>query len=210
MQFKIHLQKNDKNSAINQIQAMITCLDFSPDFLSLAAHEAVACRALTVAVAALSNLLNFYSDGKSMPTTEVVVLRTMVTILTQEPGNEPEVLKFVTQAYNRASEVGPDHFFGKGEVGRRERNWFAMTSWNLGTKTGKEKNFDLCAHFLKLASGFYGFQVDGEVEGNKIMVCKSLILTVSAMIASENQRKAALPDIEVKQAVELLDRAGKV
>lgn len=210
MQFKIYLQKNDKNSGINQIQSMITCLDFSPDFLSLAAHEAVACRALTVAVAALSNLLNFYVDGKSMPTTEVIVLRTMVTILTQEPGNEPEVLKFVKQSYNRASEVGPDCFFGKGEVGRRELNWFAVTSWNLGTTAGKEKDFDLCAHFLKLASGFYGFRVDSEVEENNIMVCKSLILTVSAMIASENQRKAALPDIEVKQAVELLDRAGKV
>lgn len=210
MQFKIYLQKNDKNSSINQIQAMTTCLDFSPDFLSLAAHEAVACRALIVATAALSSLLNFYANGKSMPTPEVVVLRTLVTILTQEPGTELEVFKFVERAYNRASEVGSDCFFGKGEVGRRERNWFAVTSWNLGTKAGKKRNFELCSRFMKLASKFYGFLVDAEVEENGIMVCKSLILTVSAMIASENQMNAALLDIELKQAVELLDRAGKV
>ncbi|XP_060676382.1 TPR repeat-containing protein ZIP4-like isoform X2 [Ziziphus jujuba] len=210
LKLKIYLQKNDKNSSINQIQAMTTCLDFSLDFLSLAAHEAVACRALTVAVAALSSLLNFYANGKSMPTPEVVVLRALITILTQEPGNELEVFKFVKWAYNRASEVGSDCFFGKGEVGRRERNWFAVTSWNLGTKTGMERNFELCSHFMKLASKFYGFLADSEVEENSIMVCKSLIVTVSAMIASENQKNAALSDSEVKQVIELLDRAGKI
>lgn len=208
MQFKIYLQKKDQNGAINQIQAMTTCLDFTPDFLSLAAHEAVACRALSVAVASLSNLLSFYAPGKSMPTTEVVVLRTLVTILTQEPGNELEALKFVKRVHTRASELGPDCFFGTGEVGRRERNWFAVTSWNLGTKTGKERNYELCGEFLRLASEFYGLLVDGQVDEN--MVCNSLILSVSAIIASENQRNTTLTEIEVKQALELLDRAAKV
>lgn len=210
MQFKIYLQKNDQSGAINQIQAMTTCLDFSPDFLSLSAHEAIACHVLPVAVAALSNLLDFYVTGKSMPTTEVVVLRTLVTIISQEPNNEQEVLKFVKRAYNRASELGPDCFFGKGEVGKREWNWFAVSSWNFGIKSGKETNFQLCADFLKLASELYGLLVDGQVDENNIMVCKSIILSVSAMIASENQRKIALTDTEVKQNVELLDRAGKV
>jgi DNA-binding response OmpR family regulator len=63
---------------------------------------------------------------------------------------------------------------------------------------------------LRLSSEFYCIPVDGQVEENNVMVCKSLILTVSAMIASENQRKATLSDTEVKQAIELLDRAGKV
>ncbi|CAB4321418.1 unnamed protein product [Prunus armeniaca] len=208
LKFKIYLQKKDQNGAIDQIQAMATCLDFTPDFLSLAAHEAVACRALAVAVASLSNLLNFYAPGKSMPATEVVVLRTLVTILTQEPGNELEALKFVKRVHDRASELGSDCFFGTGEVGRRERNWFAVTSWNLGTKTGKEKNYELCGEFLRLASEFYGLLADGQAEEN--MVCKSLILSVSAIIASENQRKTTLSESEVKQALELLDRAGKI
>lgn len=210
MQFKIYLQKNDHNGAITQIQVMMACLDFTPDFLSLSAHEAIACRALPVAVASLSNLLNFYSSGKPMPTMEVVVLRTLVSILTQDPGNESEALKFLKRAHTRMSELGAECFFGKWEVGRRERNWFAVISWNFGTRSGREKKYELCTEFLRLASEFYGVLVDEQVEENDAMVCKSLILTVSAMIASEKQKKAALLDSEVKQAVELLDRAAKV
>ncbi|XP_057964477.1 TPR repeat-containing protein ZIP4 isoform X2 [Malania oleifera] len=208
--FKIYLQKHDHNGAINQMQAMVTCLDFTPDFLSLSAHEAIACCALPVAVASLSNLLTFYSSGKTMPTMEAAVLRTLVTILTQDPGNEPEILKYMNVALARTAELGADCFFGKGEVGRREQNWFAVSSWNFGTKIGKEKNYELCAKFFRLASEFYGVTVDGGAEGNSVMACKSLILAVSAMIASEKQRDAVLLDSEVKQAIELLDKAGKM
>ncbi|XWS31168.1 hypothetical protein CRYUN_Cryun23aG0053900 [Craigia yunnanensis] len=154
LKFKICLQKNDHGGAINQIQTMITCLDFTPDFLSLSAHEAVASRALPVAAPALSNFLNLYTSGKPMPIGEVVVLRTLVTILSQDLGKEAEVLKFLKKAHNRASEIGADCFFGKGEIGRREQNWFAVTAWNFGTKCGKEKNYELCAEFLRLVSGF--------------------------------------------------------
>ncbi|XP_059659979.1 TPR repeat-containing protein ZIP4 [Cornus florida] len=209
LKFKIFLQKNDHNGAITQVQTMATCVDFTPDFLSLSAHEAVACRALPVAVASLSNLLNFCS-GKSTPTTEVVVLRTLVTILTQDPGNESEVLKYTKRVHSRVSELGPDRFFGKCEVGRRERNWFAVNSWNIGVRSGKEKNFELCAEFLRLASEFYGFLVDGEVEGNTVMVCKSLILTVSAMVTAEKRKQVMFLDTEVKQAIDMLERAGKI
>lgn len=210
MQFKIYLQKNDHDGAITQIQAMPTCLDFTTDFLSLSAHEAIACHALPVAVVALLNLLNFFTTGKSMPIAEIVVLRSMVTILSQEPSKELEVLKFVKRAHNRATELGPDLFFGKGEVGRRERNWFAVTSWNFGTRTGKESNYKLCAEFLRLASEFYCLPIDGQMEQNNVMVCKSLVLAISATIALESQMKTSLSESEVKQAVEALDRAGKV
>lgn len=189
---------------------MTTCLDFTPDFLSLSAHEAIACRALRVAVSSLSNLLNFYSSGKPMPTTEVMVLRTIITILAQDSGNESETLVYMARSHKRLSELGPDFFFGKGEVGRRERDWLAVNSWNTGTRVGKEEKYGLCSDFFRLASDFYGVVVDGEVQGNNVMVCKSLILTVSAMIADEKQRKATLLDKEVKHAIELLDRAGKV
>uniref|UniRef100_A0A6N2MCJ1 Protein ZIP4 homolog n=1 Tax=Salix viminalis TaxID=40686 RepID=A0A6N2MCJ1_SALVM len=209
LKFKIYLQNNDHNGAINQVQAMKTCYDFTPDFLSLSAHEAVACHALPVAVSSLSNILSFYTLGSPMPTTEVVVLRTLITILIQDPGNEVEVLKFMKRVHDRASELGTECFFGKEETGRREKNWFAVTSWNIGTQCGKEKKYELCAEFFRLLSGFYGL-VDCQEEENSIMVCKSLILSVSAMVASENQKKTALTDSEVKQAVELLDRAGKI
>lgn len=209
LKFKIYLQKNDHQGAITQIKAMTSCLDFQPDFLSLSAHEAVASHALPVAVASLSSMLNFYASGRSMPTAEVTVLRTLVTVLSQEPGNEQQVHKFLKHAYSRASELGPDCFFGKEEVGRRERNWFAVTSWNFGTKTGQNKNYELSAEFLCLASDFYAL-VEGSDHENNIMVCKSLVLAVSSMIASEFQRKTAMSETEVKQAVQLLERAGKM
>lgn len=210
IQYKIYLQKNDSQGAITQIEAMTTCLDFQPDFLSLSAHEAVACRAPPVAVASLSTMLNFYASGKSMPTAEVTVMRTLVTVLSQEPGNEQQVLKVLKLSHTRASELGPDCFFGKEEVGRRERNWFAVTSWNFGTKTGQDKNYELSAEFLRLASNFYALLVKGSDDESNFMVCKSLVLSVSSMIALEFQRKTAMSETEVKQAVTLLDRAGQV
>ncbi|XP_058739979.1 TPR repeat-containing protein ZIP4-like [Vicia villosa] len=209
LKYKIYLQKKDNQGAITQIEAMTMCLDFQPDFLSLSAHEAVACSARPVAVASLSTMLNFYASGKSMPTTEVTVMRTLVTVLSQEPDNEQKVLKTLKHAHTRASELGSDCFFGKEEVGRRELNWFAVTSWNYGTKTGQDKNYELSAEFLILASNFYAL-VKGSDDENNVMICKSLVLSVSSMIALEFQRKAAMSETEVKQALTLLDRAGQM
>ncbi|KAK7256348.1 hypothetical protein RIF29_29790 [Crotalaria pallida] len=209
LKFKICLQKNDHQGAITQIEAMSTCLDFKPDFLSLSAHEAVACHAVPVVVASLSRMLNFYASGRSMPTAEVTVVRTLISVLSQVPDNEQQVYKFLKHAHTRASELDPDCFFGKEEVGRRERNWFALTSWNFGTKTGQNKNYKLSAEFLILASDFYAL-VEGADHETNVLVCKSLVLAASSMIASEFQGKTAMCEAEVKQAVQLLDRAGKM
>ncbi|KAI3802043.1 hypothetical protein L1987_30167 [Smallanthus sonchifolius] len=210
LKFKIYLQNNDHNGAITQVQAMPTCTDFTPEFLSLSAHEAIACRALSVAVDSLSRLLTFFSMGKPMPTTEVIVFRTLITILIQQPQNENEVLKYMKRAHSRFSDLGPERFFGTGEVGRRERNWFALNLWNIGLKSGQEKNYDLCGELFRMCAEYYGVSIDGQMEGNNLMVCKSLILAVSAMLAGEKLSKNPLPDNEVKQAIELLERAGKI
>jgi len=210
LQFKIYLQNNDHIGAIAQVQAMPTCMDFTPEFLSLSAHEAIACRALSVAVDSLSRLLTFFSTGKPMPTTEVIVFRTLITILIQQPQNENEVLKYMKKAHSRFSDLGPQQFFGIGEVGRRERNWFALNLWNIGLKSGQEKNYDLCGELFRVCAEYYGVSIDGEMEGNNLMVCKSLILAVSAMLAGEKLSKNPLLDNEVKQTMELLERAGKV
>ncbi|OVA11043.1 2-5-oligoadenylate synthetase [Macleaya cordata] len=211
LKFKIYLQKNEEKGAIAQIQAMASCLDFNPDFYALSAHEAIACHALPVAVASLSSLLNYYSLGKPMSTPEVVVLRTLLTLLSGNMGDEAEVLKFMKRAHTRMKELGPENFFGKGEVGRREGNWFAVNSWNNGTRMGKEKKYKLCAEFLELASEFYSVTIDvDEVEENRAMVCKSLILSVSANIAAEKQTGVALKESDLKQALQVLDRVGKM
>ncbi|KAI3882597.1 hypothetical protein MKW92_051849 [Papaver armeniacum] len=211
LKFKIYLQKNEEIGAIAQIQAMASCLDFNPDFYFLAAHEAIACHALPVAIASLSVLLGVYSHGKPMSTPEGVVLRTLLTLLSRDMVEETEVLKFTKHAHIRMKEIGTENFLGKGEVGRRERNWFAWNSWNNGTRMGKEKKYKLCAEFLELASEFYGARIDGdEVEDQHPMICKSLILSVSANIAAEKQSGVALKESDLKQAGQLLDRVGKM
>ncbi|KAH6814153.1 Tetratricopeptide repeat superfamily protein [Perilla frutescens var. frutescens] len=210
LKFKIFLQKHDHSSAIAQMQAMPSCLDFTTDFISLAAHEAVACRSLPVAIASLSQLLNFYCSGKAMPISEVVVFRTLVTILSQDPANDSDVLKHMKRAHVRQSDIGADLFFGKCEVGRREKNWFAANAWNFGVRTGQEKNYDLSAEFFKLASEFYEIVCDGETKRNEEMICKSIILAVSAIIADEKHQKGTLQEAEIRQAIELLGRAGKI
>lgn len=190
---------------------MTSCLDFSPDYLSLSAHEAISCQALPVAVASLSKFLSFYISGKTMPTTEVVVFRTLVTILTQDIGSETEALNFMLQAQSRASKLGTECFFGSGETGKREQNWFAVTCWNLGSRCGNAKKYELCGEFLRLASEFYSYMMDTDESGeNKMMICRSIILNVTAMIALEKQNKSALTETQVKLAAELLVRAGKV
>ncbi|XP_023769740.1 TPR repeat-containing protein ZIP4 [Lactuca sativa] len=210
LKFKIYLQNNDHNGAITQIQTMPTCIDFTPEFLSLSAHEAIACRALPVAVNSLSHLLTFFPNGKPMPTTEVIAFRTLITILIQEPGNEPEILKYMKKAHTRFSELGPECFFGTGEVGKREQNWFALNLWNLGLKSGQEKKYELCGELFTMCAEYYGVKIDGQMEGNNSMVCKSMILAVSAMLAGEKESKNTLSDNEVKHAIELLERAGKI
>ncbi|KAL8139054.1 hypothetical protein V2J09_005055 [Rumex salicifolius] len=210
LKFKVYLQRKDHDGAITQMHALSSCADFTVDFLTLAVHEAVSSRALKVAVASLSSLLKFYSSGNSMPVTEIVVLRTLVTILLQDPGNEQEILEFMKKAEARAIELGPDNYFGKGEVGKRERNWIALNSWNLGTSAGTKKNYQLCAEFMRLAFEFYSLKIDEGVNENNVMVCNAIILTVSAMIAAEKQKNVPLQEAEVKQAIELLDRAGKI
>lgn len=198
-------------TAINQIQSMMSCLDFTPDFLSLSAHEAVACRAFPVAVASLSSLLDFYPTGKSMPAREVVVLRTLVTILTQESSDDSEILRVLKRACDRAIELGAGCFFGEAEVGKREQKWFAVACWNFGTRMGRERKFELCSEFMQLASKFYTALADEQqVEEHNVLVFRSLTLTVTAMIASEEQTKTTLTNAKIKQAKELLDRAGKV
>ncbi|KAL5997936.1 hypothetical protein ACLOJK_008870 [Asimina triloba] len=211
LKFKVHLQKNDESSAVNQIQAMLNCLDFSPEFLTLSAHEAMACQALPVAVASLSCLLNIHSSGKSMPMPEVAILRNIIALIFKISDRQPDIMKFMRCARARMSELGAENFFGNGAVGSRELNWFAGHSWNMGIKTGREKQYEICAEFFELAAEFFG-AIGGDAidRENHIMVCKSLILSTAALVNSEKQRKASLSELEVKRGIEMLDRIGKV
>ncbi|KAH7685119.1 Meiosis specific protein Spo22/ZIP4/TEX11 protein [Dioscorea alata] len=209
LKFKIYLQKKDEKQAITQMQTMVSCNDFNPEFLTLSTHEAIACQSFPVAVSSLALLLNLYSPGKPMPMSEVATLRNLITLLHRSSDTDHEILKYTKHARMRMTELGADNFFGKGAVRSRELNWFAGTSWNMGLKTGKNKRFDFCAEFMELAAEFYSTSFDGN-EGNPAMVWKSLILSVGAMISVEEQLKITLASSDIKKAIEMLNRAGKI
>ncbi|VFQ69739.1 unnamed protein product [Cuscuta campestris] len=210
LKFKVYLQKNDNNAATSQLQAMLSCLDFTTDFLFLAAHEATASHSLPVAIASFSHILDLYSAGKPMPTTEVVTFRTLVALLSHDHNNDSIILKQMRRAHGRMCDLGPKAFFGKGEAGKREKNWFSVNAWNSGVRSGKEEKYDLCAEFFRLASEFYNAVTDEETEGNNMMVCQSLILSVSAIIADEKHKHGTLTETEVKQAITLLETVQKI
>ncbi|OAY73918.1 TPR repeat-containing protein ZIP4 [Ananas comosus] len=202
------LKRKEEKEAINQMQSMVSCVDFNPEFLTLSAHEAIASHCIPVAVASLSVLLNLYSPGKPMPMPEVAVLRNLITLLQRNPETELEVLKYSRRASARMAELGPESFFGKGAVGNRELSWFAGNSWNMGLRTGKEKKLECCSEFLELAAEFYNTTTDDN--GNQSMVCKSLILSVGATLNVEEQKNAPLLEQDVKKAIDMLTRAGKL
>ncbi|VAH82903.1 unnamed protein product [Triticum turgidum subsp. durum] len=210
MKIKIHLQKNDEDEAIKQIKTMMGCIDFNPAFLMLTTHEAIACKAVRVAVASLTFLLGLYSAGKPMPEREVTVLRTLIELLRREQGTEDEILKYLRRAKLRMSDLGVEGFFGNGPVGARELNWFAGNCWNMGRRVAKEQKYDLSAEFFELAAEFFGGASNDEGDGNHPTLCKALIMSVTSMLKAEELNNSPLLDSDVKKGVEMLSRAGKL
>lgn len=190
---------------------MVGYLDFNPEFLTLSVHEAIACKSVGVAIAALTFLLGRYSAGKPMPMpmTEAAVRRNLIAVFLREPGSEAEILKYSRRAKLRMAELGMEAIFGKGTVGLRERNWFAVSTWNMAVKMAKEKKHDYCSEFFELAAEFFS-SGNGEDDANRLLACKSLIMSVSAMLLAEELNKSPLSDSDLKKGVEMLSRAGKV
>ncbi|CAL4953309.1 unnamed protein product [Urochloa decumbens] len=209
LKFKILLQKEEEDEAIKVMKTMLGYVDFNPEFLTLSVHEAMACKSVRVAIAALTFLLGLYSARKPMPMTEAAVLRSLITLLLREPGSEAEILKYSRRAKLRMAELGAEAIFGKGTVGLRERNWFAVSTWNMALKMAKEEMYDYCTEFFDLAAEFFS-SVSGEDDANGILVCKSLIMGVSAMFHVEEVNKTPLSDSDLKRGVEMLSKAGKL
>ncbi|KAF9594861.1 hypothetical protein IFM89_034844 [Coptis chinensis] len=92
-----------------------------------------------------------------------------VIVLSAGASNEREVFKFTKQARKHVwLRSARKQFFGKGRS-RCERNWFAVNSWNIGTRAGREGKYEICTEFLELASEFYGAAINGEEEENNTM-----------------------------------------
>lgn len=202
LQFKICLQLKDEPGATKQLNRMLQCTDFDPEYLTLASHEAMACKSIGVATAALSNLLKLHHSGKLMSTKEVVVVRNIIRLHLDNTSAQSEVLHYLKNAKKRLSECGIE-YFGSGITAEKELNWFAGSSWNSGLKAGKANDFELCAEFFMCASEFYG-ALEDSIE-NLRMLSKSLILAVAALLAAQKKDNSCLTE-----ALEYLEKAKKV
>ncbi|KAK1270370.1 hypothetical protein QJS04_geneDACA006136 [Acorus gramineus] len=213
LKFKVYLLKKDDNGATDQIQSMLSCVDFKPEFLTLSAHEAVSNQNLPVAVASLSTLLSLYSSLDKQPTrtTEAIVIRNIVSLLDRQSistTTTPEILKLMKRARVRMSDIGTDGFFGTG-VAKREVRWFAGNAWNMGIKTADCGDYESGAEFFELASEFC-FGTDDDEEEKCAMACKSIILSIAARFEGEKKKKEDLPDSVLKRAAEMLNQAQTV
>ncbi|KAG2593485.1 hypothetical protein PVAP13_5NG112110 [Panicum virgatum] len=181
LKFKILLQKEEEDEAIKLMRTMVGYVDFNPEFLTLSIHEAMACKSVRVAIAASTFLL----------------------------GSEAEILKYSRRAKLRMAELGMEAVCGKGTVGLRERNWFAVKLWNMAIKMAKEKKYDYCTEFFELAAEFFS-SGNGEDDANHLLVCKSLIMSVAAKLLTDELNKSPLSDSDLKKGIEMLSRAGKL
>uniref|UniRef100_A0A0D9V8U7 Protein ZIP4 homolog n=1 Tax=Leersia perrieri TaxID=77586 RepID=A0A0D9V8U7_9ORYZ len=209
LKVKIHLQKREEDEAIKQMKTMVGCVDFNPEFLTLTAHEAMACKCFDVAVISLTFLLGLYSAGKPMPMPEASVLRNLIELLSRKTGAEAEILKHLRRAKHQMADLGVESFFGSGVVGGRELNWFADTSWNMALRVTMEKKYNFSAEFFELAAEFFGSS-NAECDENRRKVCKALIMAVTIMLNAEELDNSPLSDYDIKKGVEMLSRAGKL
>ncbi|PNX92871.1 ATP-dependent DNA helicase PIF1 [Trifolium pratense] len=122
-----------------------------------------------------------------MPTAEVTVMRTLVTVVSQEPGNEQKVLKSLKHAHTRASELGPYCFFGKTEVRQvvtlLDRAGQMLKLNDLGSQLFTVKSFassKACKPQYLLQRGLYasqGLQSNHEVATFALNECLSSFLS---------------------------------
>ncbi|XP_057861908.2 TPR repeat-containing protein ZIP4 isoform X2 [Cryptomeria japonica] len=202
--FKICLQLKDEAGAIKQLERMIRCTDFDAEYLTLASHEAIACKSIGVATSALSNLLKLCSSAKQISSKEMVVVRNIILLHLDDPNALSEVLKYFNYAKKRMQELGIEQFFGTGITVEKEINWFAGSAWNSGLKASKSNNFDLAAELFTCASEFYG-ALEDSVENLK-MLSKSSILSIASMLTSQKKDNKN----HLTEAVAHLDKVRKV
>lgn len=204
MQFKIELQARNETDACKQIERMLKCPDFEPEFLNLACHEAIACKTITVAVAALSSMLSLYSSERILATGEVVVLRNLILLLIQEKNKRSDVLKYFKYTQKRLQDVGCEKFFGAGSNGEREVKWFSGASWNEAMECGSEQDWKSCAEFFAISSNFYSLLPKSL--GSLQFVQTALLLCVSALLAAVDVNENEVLHI----ATNYLDKCQKV
>ncbi|KAG0569005.1 hypothetical protein KC19_6G058500 [Ceratodon purpureus] len=204
LKFKMGLQSRNETDACKQIERMLKCPDFEPEFLNLACHEAIACKSITVAVSALCSILSLYTSERILATGEVVVLRNLILLLIQEKNRRSDILKYFKYAQKRLHDVGCEKFFGAGSNGEREVKWFSGAAWNEAMECGSEQNWKSCAEFFAISSNFYS-QLPKSL-GSLQFVQTALLLCVSALLTAVDVKESEVIHI----ATNYLDKCQKV
>ncbi|GJP70589.1 hypothetical protein CLOP_g1512 [Closterium sp. NIES-67] len=107
----VFLKQKSEARAAQDVEKMISCKDFEPDYLALASHEALASGQSRVAVQALRQLQKLISAGTKIGMVEAVVVRNIITLVTEKVGNMVEALEFFQVAISRVAAIGTEGFF---------------------------------------------------------------------------------------------------
>lgn len=183
---------------------MTSCSDFESEYLSLASHEAMTCNSTKIAIAALSTYLNLSQEKRTAGTRDVVVMRNIISLALQdEQLHETVVVKYLKEAQARLADSGFDAFFGPGNVGQQEANWFAITSWNRGLVAVKKTlGQQHAGDYFSCAADFYGYLP--ESEENIRCLQQSLLLATACLLASTSGDECS------RSASRMLDKCRKV
>ncbi|KAH7300313.1 hypothetical protein KP509_24G056000 [Ceratopteris richardii] len=209
LKFKVSLQMNDGEGAAKQIEEMFQAPDFEPDYLTLASHEAISCKAISLAIVALSGLLeHLRSSGKSsnVENREAVLIRNIIALSSQDSTQRSTTLKYFKLARSRLNELGPAVFFGSGNMEEKEAQWYAGSAWNQGLDTAKSQEWDISREFFLCAADFYEVLTDNAQYMG--MRRASMMLAVGATVAGN--RKNAESNAALKEALIYLDKCQKI
>eukprot|EP00850_Spirogloea_muscicola_P019262 SM000187S03879 [mRNA] locus=s187:161324:165401:+ [translate_table: standard] len=154
-------QKRVEDEAIEQVEKMLTCPDFEPDYLTLACHEAIACKCNVVAVQALKRLLDLFIVSQPVDVVEAVIARNIISLcsspMSGKGGVEGSNLFFEYHEYSRTrlADIGFERFFGSGSIGQKEARWFASSAWHCGLDAGRKKENGPCSFFFEWSAELY-------------------------------------------------------
>ena len=195
------LQSKNESDTKQEIVAMSVCSDFEADYLALAAHEAVASDAPSIAMFALNQLIIQAQNGCQLKTSEAVIFRNLIQLV-QKADESADTSDQYQSAARRLSEAGFSSFFGEAPVGSREAKWFAGSSWNLGIEAGKSQDWNRSARYLCSAAEFFASMP----ESPDILQSKRLafLLSASSLLSTASDATVA------EQALTLLDKCNKV
>eukprot|EP00850_Spirogloea_muscicola_P014959 SM000111S18782 [mRNA] locus=s111:143568:147638:- [translate_table: standard] len=160
-QLKLCLQKRVEDEAIEQVEKMLTCPDFEPDYLTLASHEAIACKCNMVAIQSLKRLLDLFIVSQPVDVVEAVIVRNIISLcsfpMSGKGGVEGSNLFLEYHEYSRTrlADIGFERFFGSGSIGQKEARWFASSAWHCGLDAGRKKENGPCSFFFEWSAELY-------------------------------------------------------